>query len=152
MSNKDLCITFTVDQSASEVFSAINNVSQWWTENIKGKSHALNDSFTVQFEDIHLSTQKLIEIVPDKKVVWQVTDSDLSFLKKRDEWTGTTIVFEIVPQGNQTTLVFTHIGLTPVIECFKDCSNGWNYYINSLFKLITTGEGHADKKVAEVQA
>ncbi|MBA4057492.1 MAG: ATPase, partial [Marivirga sp.] len=59
MSNKNFNITFVVDQSAAEVFNAVNSISKWWTENVNGNSMALNDEFTVQFEDIHFSKQRL---------------------------------------------------------------------------------------------
>jgi hypothetical protein len=42
---------------------------------------------------------------------------------------------------------FTHLGLVSEIECFKDCSGAWTYYVQqSLLKLITTGTGQPDKK------
>lgn len=146
MSNKNFTSTFTVDQPANEVFNAVNNISKWWTENIKGNSQALNDEFTVQFEDIHFSKQRLTEVVPDKKIVWLVTDSRLNFLQNKQEWTGTKIVFEISGQENKTQLRFTHIGLSPDVECYNACTNAWSQYItSSLYKLITTGKGEPEK-------
>jgi hypothetical protein len=147
MSNKNFNITFVVDQSASEVFDAVSNISKWWTENVKGNALTLNDEFTVQFEDMHFSKQRLIEVVPNKKAVWLVTDSKLSWLKNKQEWTGTKIVFEIYNLDNSTQLKFTHIGLNPEVECYHDCSNAWSQYIrSSLFNLITTGKGSPEQK------
>jgi hypothetical protein len=147
MSNKNFNIAFAVDQSASEVFNAVTNVSKWWTENVNGNPLTLNDEFTVQFEDMHFSKQRLIEVVPNKKAVWLVTDSKLSWLKNKQEWTGTKIVFEINILDNRTQLQFTHIGLNPDVECYHDCSNAWSQYIrSSLFDLITTGKGSPEQK------
>jgi len=42
------------------------------------------------------------------------------------------------------------MGLVPQIECFKDCSNGWSYYLKSLISLITTGTGQPNKKNAAI--
>jgi hypothetical protein len=40
-----------------------------------------------------------------------------------------------------TQLRFTHHGLVPAIECYKDCSNAWGQLIQqSLFSLMTTGK------------
>jgi hypothetical protein len=142
MSQQDYTATLIVDATAQEVFSNINEVTKWWTPDLKGSSQNLSDEFTVQFADMHISTQKIVEFIPNKKVVWLVTASNLSFIKQKEEWTNTTISFEITEQGNKTHLNFTHVGLVPAIECFKDCAKGWDYFIKgSLFKLLTEGTG-----------
>ena len=153
MATSNFTITLPVSKTPREVFDAINNIRGWWTEDFEGNSQKLNDEFTVRFfEDIHVSTQKLIEVVPDKKIVWLVTKSKLNFLQDPNEWTGTKISFEITGNENksdshQTQIHFNHLGLVPGIECYKDCSKGWNYYIKeSLFKSLTEGKGKPEAK------
>jgi hypothetical protein len=143
MGNQNYTTTILVDQTPKEVFKAVNNVRGWWIDEIDGQSEKLNDEFSVLFYDgVHYSKQKLVEFVPDKKVVWLVTESKLNFIEDENEWTGTKISFEISAIGNKTQLQFTHYGLRPDIECYKDCSNAWGGYIkNSLFDLITKGQG-----------
>ena len=142
MNNQNFTTAFLVSKTPGEVFDAINNVTAWWTENLKGSSHKLNDEFEVRFGDVHYSKQKLIEIIPTKKISWLVTDSKLNFIKDKREWTGTTIVFDISEKGDKTQVRFTQLGLVPEVECYNACSNAWNDYLhNSLRKLVETGKG-----------
>lgn len=142
MANKDYTVTIKVDQSPEQVYEAINNARNWWQGAITGNTDKVNDEFTYQMEEFHLSKQKVIELIPNKKIVWLVTDSNLSFTKTKDEWTGTHIIFEIVRTHNKTEVHFTHQGLTPQFECYDACSGGWKQLIEkSLLSLITTGKG-----------
>ncbi|HEY1650688.1 MAG TPA: hypothetical protein VGG09_02280 [Acidimicrobiales bacterium] len=69
-------------------------------------------------------------------------DSSLNFTEDPHEWTGTEVVFEVVPKGNQTEVRFAHVGLVPEFECYEQCTSAWGFYLNSSLKrLITTGQG-----------
>jgi hypothetical protein len=148
MEAKDFKLTLTVSKPPEEVFRAINNVPDWWSEDFKGHSKKLNDEFEVTFfGDVHYSRHKVIEIIPDKKIVWHVVDSRLNFLQNKSEWNGTRNIFEISKKGNKTQILFTHEGLLPKIECYGDCSTGWNYYLKeSLLPMIEKGKGKPTKK------
>ena len=142
MNNQDFTTTFLVDQSPAEAFATIMNVRAWWSGEIEGQTAQLGDEFTYRYKDIHYSKQRLIEVVPGKKVVWLVLEAHLSFTENKEEWKGTTIVFEVAKKGAKTEVRFTHQGLRPSCECFDGCSQGWDYYINeSLQPLIASGKG-----------
>jgi len=142
MTKSDFTTTILVDQTPKEAFDAINNVRGWWSEEIEGSTHKLNDEFNYHYKDVHSCKMKLIEFVADKKVVWLVMDNYFSFTKDKSEWKGTKILFEITEQHNKTQIRFTHQGLVSEYECFEICSNAWTDYIqNSLRNLITTGKG-----------
>ncbi len=147
MKQQDYTASIIVDVSVQEAYDSINDVSKWWTEDLKGSSQTLNDEFTVRFGDVHVSTQKIVELIPGKKVVWLVTGSKLNFIKDKSEWTNTKIYFEITSQGEKANIHFTHEGLVPDIECFNSCTKGWDYYFKgSLFKLLTEGKGTPGNK------
>jgi hypothetical protein len=152
MKNKNFTTTLIVDQTPEEVFNVVRNVRGWWSgyysEEIKGDTEKLNDEFSFRAGGgAHYSRQKLIEVIPNKKVVWLVTDSKLDFLEKKDEWTGTKVIFDISTKVNKTQLVFTHDGLMPEIECYNACAPAWSQYLhNKLLPLITSGKGNTDKK------
>jgi hypothetical protein len=147
MKSQDLIFSFTVDRTPDEVFAAINDVRDWWPGEITGDTDRLGDVFTYRYKDNHRSTQNITEWVPGQRVVWHVTDSYLSFVEDKEEWTGTDMVFEIARKGDKTELKFTHAGLTPMVECYSACSKGWGYIINEcLLSFITTGKGVPDLK------
>jgi Activator of Hsp90 ATPase homolog 1-like protein len=142
MNNKSFTISLLVNQTPEQVFKAVLNVRGWWSgyysEEFKGGTEKLNDEFSFRAgEGAHYSKQKLVEVIPNKKIVWLVTESKLSFLDKTDEWTGTRVIFDVSIKGNKTQLTFTHEGLTPQIECYDACAPAWTQYIqNKLLPLI----------------
>lgn len=134
--------SFTVDQTPEEVFKAATNVRGWWGEGVTGNTENEGDEFTYEVPGVHRSVQKLIKVVPGEKLVWLVTESNMTFINDPEEWVGTKIIFDITKAGNQTKLVFTHEGLVPEVECYKFCTPAWDQYIKgSLYKLVTTGQG-----------
>ena len=137
MADKNYQYETTSTNTAAEVYAFLLNPNNWWVglygETIEGRSIALNDEFVFKAGDgVHYSKQKLTEAVPHQKIAWLVTDSELSFIEKKDEWTGTSIVFEISEKDNQTTILFTHKGLQPTIECYEACAGAWDLYLGKI--------------------
>ncbi len=147
MDNKNFNVTIIVEQTPEEVFNAVINVREWWSEEIEGNTEKLNDEFNYHYLDVHRCKMKIIESIPDKRIVWLVLDNYFSFTKDKSEWIGTKIIFEISEHGNKTQLHFTHEGLVPEYECYNACVNGWTQYIqHSLPSLITTGKGQPNSQ------
>ena len=61
-------------------------------------------------------------------------------LKKKDEWIGTQVIFEITEEGGRTQLVFTHKGLTPEMECYDACSSAWSQYLKEKLEPMITNK------------
>lgn len=134
--------SITVDKSPEEVYKSVNNVRGWWSEDIEGTTKDLGSKFFYHHKDVHLTKFKIVEMVPNEKVVWFVTDNFFNFVDDKTEWKYTTVLFEISKKGDKTELVFTHQGLIPIRECYKACEDGWRKFIDqSLYDLITKGKG-----------
>lgn len=147
MTTTNYSATLLVDESAKEVFDAINNVRGWWSQEIEGKTDKLNEEWDYHYQDVHRCKMKIIEVIPNQKIVWLVLDNHFSFTKDKAEWIGNKMVFEITEEGQKTRLHFTQIGLIPENECYDICENAWNtYLLKSLHSLITTGIGQPNSK------
>ena len=142
MKKQDYTSSITANITAKEALEGIIQVSKWWTKNFKGSSQKINDEFIIQYGDAHYSKHKLIEIIPDKKVVWLVTESTLNWIKgDKHEWTNTKMSFEISSKGRQTGINFTHMGLVPGLDCYNNCAKGWDQFIKiNLFEFLTEGK------------
>ena len=147
MEKQDFTATILVDQSPNEAFNAITNVSGWWSEAIEGATDIINAESVYHYRDVHYCKMKLVEMIPDQKVVWLILDNYFKFTTDKSEWIGTKLVFDITKNGEQTAVTFTHEGLVPQYECYEICREAWTNYIKgSLYKLITTGKGEPNPK------
>jgi hypothetical protein len=154
MNNPSYTATIEVANSAQDVFNAIKEVSNWWSKDFEGNSKNLNDTFIINHPNQHYSKQKLVEVIPNKKVVWLVTESHLNWIKtNKQEWTNTKMIFEITANGDKSQLHFTHEGLTPDKECYAMCEKGWTMIITDwLFHFITVGSpSDTMTKAAEIR-
>jgi len=140
--SKSLEINIGFEKSAPYVFDCIRQVSKWWSTDFEGRSAEVNDEFVIHHPGAHYSKQKVVEIVPGKKIVWLVTESTLHWLQgDKHEWTNTRMIFDITAEEGKTKLRITHEGLTPEKECYERCSEGWNMVIKQrLIDFIVNGK------------
>jgi hypothetical protein len=116
MSNKNYeNVTYTVaievERSPEFVFNHIlNDVSKFWPEDFEGESNKLNAEFIfTSGGGSHYSKNKVIELVPNKKVVWLVTES----IRRTDnfEWTWTKMIYKVNEKNGKTQVEFTYDGV-----------------------------------------
>lgn len=134
MNNQDFTTTILVDQTPQQAYETILDVRAWWSglhhESFEGDSSQIGDEFSFRAGNgAHYTKQKLVELVPHEKVAWLVTEADLSFVDKTDEWEGTQISFEISPGQEKTKITFTHKGLVPGFQCYEACAPAWTQYV-----------------------
>src|SRR5918911_91950 len=135
-----LTMSFPVEQTPERAFAAITDVRAWWTGTIEGDTDRLGAEFTYTVPGIHYCKLRITELTAARRVRWLVVDSALSYVADQQEWTGTTIVFDIEPRDGRTHVRFTQEGLRPHHECYGSCRDAWGGYINgSLRDLIETG-------------
>ncbi len=121
MSEQSYTTTFTVDRTPHEAYTAINDVRGWWEETIAGRTHEVGDEFTHWVPGVHYARIRVAELLPGKRVVWQVLDNWMSFIDDQSEWKGTEIRFDLRAHDGGTEVRFTHVGLTPADQCFDVC-------------------------------
>jgi hypothetical protein len=141
MENKNYHRTLTVKAPAEKAMKKISRVNGWWAKDVKGIAEKLNDKFTVNFGETFVDF-KINELVPNKKVVWLVTDCYLGWINNKKEWNNTEVVFEISENDGKTKIDFTHIGIVPGVECYESCEKGWDGHLKgSLGEFINTVKG-----------
>jgi Activator of Hsp90 ATPase homolog 1-like protein len=81
-------------------------------------------------------------VIPEKKIIWLVTDCNLHWIKDKKEWKKTEVIWNLSEKIGKTMIDFVHKGITPASECYDSCKHGWTHHLeDSLLKLIGAGEG-----------
>jgi hypothetical protein len=116
MINTKYTVAIEVAKSSDDVFKHVIDLTKWWPEEFTGENLKLNAEFVLKTGNGHYSKNKVIEFVPDKKVVWLVTGSK----RQADnfDWTGTKMIFELSRKGGSTLIQFTYDGV--VLENEQD--------------------------------
>jgi len=142
MEKKDFTCSISAKITAREAIRKINNVPGWWGITFTGSAEKQNDQFTIKMGGDSFFDFAVTELIPDKRMVWLVNDCNMPWYSDKKEWAGTRLIFDLDEKDGETSLRFTHEGLTPDVECYKDCEPGWTHWIKtSLFSYLTTGKG-----------
>ncbi|HEY4195129.1 MAG TPA: SRPBCC domain-containing protein [Mucilaginibacter sp.] len=142
MENNDFNSSISAKISADEAIKRIGRVPEWWGVTFSGNSEKQNDQFIVKMGGDSFFNFTVTELIPGKRVVWLVTDCYMPWYTDKKEWLNTRLIFDVTENNGLTELKFTHEGLTPEVECFKDCKPGWTHWIKtSLFSYFTMGKG-----------
>jgi hypothetical protein len=141
MNNQNFTMDIWVSKPSSAVYQQILDVRSWWSglfdESFEGSSSAVGDEFSFTAGGgLHYTKQRLIELIPDSRIVWLVTEANLSFAEITDEWAGSRICFTLLPEANGTRIKFIHEGLTPSCSCYTACSDGWNRYLHERMAVL----------------
>lgn len=142
MANKDFSCSITANISENEAVKKISNVPEWWGISFTGNAEKQNDKFVVKMGGDSFFNFTVSELIPGKRVVWLVTDCNMPWYTDKKEWANNKLIFDVNENNGVTEINFQHEGLTPEVECYKDCEPGWTHWIKtSLFSYLTTGKG-----------
>jgi uncharacterized protein YndB with AHSA1/START domain len=135
--SQDFESTKTLSAPPDTVLAALRTpeaITDWWgpTEGLA----AVGGTFRVTFASHGQVIVLRVEPGQDGEVVWNVVETP-----RTPEWVGTRIVFDVRASGSGSVLHFRHHGLTPELECFDMCHEGWTHYLGSLVSYVDTGEG-----------
>lgn len=126
MNFEDYRSTINTKISDTDAFRKIARVAEWWNRCATGKAEQVGDRFKVNFGQTWVEFE-VVEAVPNKRVVWLVTDCYLHFVEAKTEWKHTKVAWDLETANGTTKITMTHEDLTPATECFKHCEAGWNF-------------------------
>ena len=112
-------------------------LAAWWTKDTQGESKAggaLRFRFRASGGDIGGFEMKVLDLLPAKRVLWQVVGGP-------EEWIGTRIGFELKQEDEHSIVLFAHRGWRQPVEFMHHCSTKWATFLMSLKSLVETGKG-----------
>src|SRR5690348_15110031 len=95
MEMKNFQTSITANISASEAIKNISKVPEWWGISFSGNSEKLNDKFVVKMGGDSFFNFTVIELIPNKKVIWLVTDCYMPWYSDKKEWANTKLIFDL---------------------------------------------------------
>ncbi|MES2947370.1 MAG: SRPBCC domain-containing protein [Pseudomonadota bacterium] len=130
-----------IKSSVAEVYAALTTrtgLAAWWTGNTQGDAATAGGMITFRFSaggvEIGGFDMKVLELEPDRQVLWQVVDGPA-------EWIGTRVSFNLKQSGDHAIVLFKHQGWKEPVEFMHHCSTKWAVYLMSLKALVETGKG-----------
>ncbi|MEV0646244.1 SRPBCC domain-containing protein [Phytomonospora sp. NPDC050363] len=126
-----------VRSSVDEVFKALttaDGLAGWWTTDTSGVGDTVGGRLEFRFGDLGGFDMKVVELVPDEKVLWEVIDGP-------EEWVGTHVGFDLSQSADYASVQFKHAGWKEPVMFMHHCSTKWAVFLMSLKAMIETGKG-----------
>ena len=109
-----------------EAISTQKGIASWWSVH----NNALPQTgmvYRISFGGDYYKEIKITELVPNKKVVWEI-------LEAHPEWLNTKVSFEITREKDVAELRFSHSGWNDYTDMFAQCNHHWGVYLENLKK------------------
>jgi len=135
----DYTATALFESAADAVFDAVTataSLTDWWMD--ASGSGLEGGSLTFRWGTEGALVMRVDAAERATRVEWTVLASE-----PVNDWVGTKVRFEISPTATGgSRLDFRHIGLTPQLECYDMCRQGWDHYLPSLVGYVDRGRGN----------
>jgi uncharacterized protein YndB with AHSA1/START domain len=118
----------TTPEKVFEALSTVEGLSHWWVADTAGDAKQ-GGIILFGFSDM-----KVVELKPNKLVKWKC-------VRGPEEWVGTDLTFQLVPNDDQTFVLFTHANWKEPVEFMYHCSTKWATFLLSLKDWLERAEG-----------
>lgn len=110
-----------------KIYAAVTTqkgIASWWsvTNNATPEEGSV---YRIYFGSDYYKEIKVVELVPNKKVTWEVLDA-------HPEWVNTRIIFDISMGNSGAELRFSHSGWKDYTDMFAQCSHHWGLFLQNL--------------------
>lgn len=145
---EDYQATLNITAPPSVVFAALttlDGLGGWWTDATGDGGPGGELRFF--FGDDVPAIMRVDEARPTSLVQWTCLGYETL-----PDWAGTTITFRVSPRSDGgSELAFRHRGLTPQVECFAMCRDGWDHFLPSLRAYVETGQGNPRQSPTDIE-
>ncbi|MBL4669078.1 MAG: SRPBCC domain-containing protein [Flavobacteriales bacterium] len=127
--------TIEVKSSQKNTFKAVSKeLNKWWGRVDNSDINKVGDIFSVYFEDTEWQFE-ITKFSMHDEIHWKCIFSNHTvpgLENVKEEWLNTEIVWKLKEVEEGVEISFEHVGLTPALNCYDVCNNGWDFFINSL--------------------
>lgn len=129
----DIVHSISVAASPSSIYPLVSRgtgFQAWWAEDVVVTADGAVDLGF--FDRTTVYRLRPLSLEPGRQAAWQCETGK--------EWKGTTLVFQLQPQGATTVVRFSHAGWADASEFFVSCNTTWG---ELMFRLKAAAEGKA---------
>lgn len=138
--------TIVVSAPRDTCFEAVTTqMDRWWTKTTEGGLAGPGDKVTALFPpDYGFWTFEATVFERPDRIEMICTDAHHKVEGQPEEidqeWLGTKIIWAFRPVGDNTEITMSHDGLTPTLNCWAICLDGWNHFFKNSLKAFLNGE------------
>lgn len=128
----------TIAATPGRVFSALtqqDEIAHWWTDDlsIRPEVGSLAEFRFHQWGACALQFE-IAELDANENISWTSRQGPAG-------WDGTSVTWQLIPDGHGTRLIFTHDGFAQADELYKQTRGNWEYFLSSLKSYLETRKG-----------